>query len=142
MYAQVTANPDKHRANFKVVYPTPEKNRTRSYEYSMKQSSPGSSVLHSKFNLFGVESSEVFHVLDSIDGYILVIYTGKGFGGEYQHAVVYSQEPSNYIPVEIEERFDTLLEDAGLYEYLPSFSEFKGVSYDDPICEEFLPVTV
>jgi hypothetical protein len=42
------------------------------------------------------------------------------------------------VPPEVAKRFDDLLDRTGLYDYLPTFSEFRGVSYDDPVCNEFL----
>lgn len=139
MYTKATVNPFEQRLDFKVIYPIPETKSARLYDYSMRQvGPPNSPVFHSIFDLFGMKSDEVYHILDMVDGYVLIVTIGKGFGGEYQHAVVYSQHPSNFIPKEIEERFDTALEDAGMYAYLPSFFEFKGVNYDNPICKDFL----
>ena len=139
MHVIATAHQQKGRLDFKVVYPVPERNLTRSFEYSMQEKAPGSSSFWTKFEVFGMKSDEQIYILDMIEGFYLFVITGKGFGGEYQHAVIYSREPSDHVPSEIEDRFDKVLEDAGLYEYMPRLSDFKGVPYGNPICKAFLP---
>jgi VDE lipocalin domain len=96
---------------------TKSREEIRDAHYILYQDTKNSLVTH--YELFGMPVEEHYYMLDFTEEYFLYFYCGFGFKGEYQGSVVYSKSKGG-LPDEIATRFQKVLDNANLKDYIPA----------------------
>jgi hypothetical protein len=106
-------------------------------KYVLMQETPNNLV--TKYTLFGMPVEEHYYIMDFTEdfSFILYVYCGYGFGGEYQGSVIYSREKGAQPSPQLEQRFAKVLNDNNLEAFIPPLSQYCKPDYSN-YCENIL----
>jgi hypothetical protein len=84
-----------------------------------------------QYSFRGMDALEHMTVLDYTDDHVLVYYCWSNTYNQFPSVIVYSRQPGVQLTPELEERFQRVIDNAGISHIVPRLADFCQPSYTD-----------